>query len=185
MSDSCVPFDVELGNDGVRVSGLIERDSRGAPVITSLTVSCTTEHSMSQLVRRLRMGELIQQAVPQVPPDLSWFVPAGPPKGGRRPLTDDLLRAVAVAYLRETAYGQPSGALTRLAAEFGRPEETVRTWISRARARGWLGPGMRGCRGAEPGPRLRRATGCDTCHGAPPPGFTCDECGTTTTKEPT
>ena len=28
-------------------------------------------------------------------------------------------------------------------------------------------------------------TGCGTCHGTPPPGFTCDECGTTTTKEPT
>lgn len=30
---------------------------------------------------------------------------------------------------------------------------------------------------------LEPPTGCATCHGTPPPGFACTECGTTTTKE--
>ena len=153
MSDGRVPFEAEL-EEGVRVSGLVERDSRGAPVITSLTVSCTTEHNMGQLVRRLRMGELVQRSAVAPPPAALVAVPKGPPTGGRQPLDDDLLRRVAEAYLRETEPGQPPGAVGRLASEFGRPEETVRGWITRARTRGWLGPSRKGRRGAEPGPRL-------------------------------
>lgn len=30
---------------------------------------------------------------------------------------------------------------------------------------------------------LEPPTGCGICHGTPPPGFACTECGTTTTKE--
>lgn len=68
--------------------------------------------------------------------------------------TDELLERVARAYLRETEGGRPPGAMRRLADEFDRPEETVRSWVSRARTLGWLGPTSPGRRGAEPGLRL-------------------------------
>ncbi|MGV9707449.1 hypothetical protein [Streptomyces sp. NPDC003483] len=73
---------------------------------------------------------------------------------GRTPLTDDFLRDVAISYLRETAPGRPRGATRRLAETYGRPEETIRTWIGRARRAGWLGPSAKGRAGAEPGPKL-------------------------------
>ncbi|MGW1399271.1 hypothetical protein ACWCRF_11485 [Streptomyces sp. NPDC002405] len=69
-------------------------------------------------------------------------------------MTDALLRRVAEEYLKETAPGQPPRAWQRLAATFGRPSETVRTWVSRARKEGWLGQGVRGRPGAGPGYRL-------------------------------
>lgn len=153
MSDERVPFDAEP-EDGVRVSGFIERDSDGVPVITSLTVSCTTEHHMGKLLRRLRLSEMVQQAAALLPPTTGYAVPTGPATGGRGMLSDDLMRRVAEAYLREVAPGQPPGAMGRLAAEFGRPEETMRGWVARARTRGWLGPGRQGRRGTEPGARL-------------------------------
>lgn len=149
-----IAFQEAPTEDGVQVAGIIERDSKGAPVITSLTISCTPQHSIGQVVRQLRFGELIQRQFSGPPPASATRTPTGPPTGGRQPLTDDLLKSVAEAYLRETAYGQPPGAMKRLAAEFERPEETLRTWVGRARARGWLGPSRKGRRGAEPGPRL-------------------------------
>lgn len=69
-------------------------------------------------------------------------------------MTDTLLRRVAEEYLRVTAPDQPPRALERLAETFGRPQETVRTWVARARKAGWLGQGVRGRAGAGPGPRL-------------------------------
>lgn len=74
--------------------------------------------------------------------------------GGRTPLSDDLLLSVALAYLEETAPGKDRRVLKRLSERFDRPEETIRTWIARARKAGWLGPGSKGRPGAEPGPRL-------------------------------
>ncbi len=78
--------------------------------------------------------------------------------GGRTALSDELLRSVAVAYLFETSPGSPPGAVKRMAKQFGRPEETVRSWIARARKAEWLGPSVKGRAGAEPGPRLRDLT---------------------------
>jgi hypothetical protein len=153
MSEERVPFAAEP-EDGVHVSGFVERDSEGVPVITSLTVSCTADHHMGKLLRRLKLSEMVQQAAALLPPAAGYAVPTGPATGGRQMLSDDLMRRVAEAYLREVAPGQPPGAMRRLAAEFGRPEETMRTWVARARARGWLGPSRRGRRNAEPGPRL-------------------------------
>lgn len=75
-------------------------------------------------------------------------------RGGRAPMTDALLREVAMAYLRETAPGAAPGAVKRMAEHFGRPAETIRTWITRARRDGWLGPSTKGRAGAEPGARL-------------------------------
>jgi len=153
MSEERVPFEAEP-EDGVHVSGFVERDSEGVPVITSLTVSCTTEHHMGKLLRRLKLSQMVPQPAALLTPTTPYAAPTGPATGGRQMLSDDLMRRVAEAYLREAAPGQPPGAMGRLAAEFGRPEETMRTWVARARARGWLGPSRRGRRGAEPGPRL-------------------------------
>lgn len=69
-------------------------------------------------------------------------------------MTEALLRRVAEEYLRETEPGKPPNAGDRMAKTFGRPPETVRTWVSRARKQGWLGAGIRGRAGAGPGPRL-------------------------------
>jgi hypothetical protein len=96
-------------------------------------------------------SDLIRDAVDQAQP-----APAQPRRhhGGREPLTDDHLRDVAVTYLEETGPGKPKKPLERMAAKYDKPEETVRTWVARARKAGWLGPAMKGRAGSEPGPRL-------------------------------
>jgi transposase len=76
-----------------------------------------------------------------------------PRRGGRPPVTDSMLRWVAEAYLLETEEGKPH-PVARIAEKVGRPEETVRTWLARARREGWLSPGVRGRAGGEPGPKL-------------------------------
>ena len=153
MSGDRSAFEAEP-EEGVRVSGFVERDSAGVPVITSLTVSCTTEHHMGKLLRRLHLSDMAQPAAALLPPTTAYAEPVGPATGGRQMLGDDLMRQVAEAYLREAAPGRPPGAMARIASEFGRPEETVRTWVARARARGWLGPSKKGRRSVEPGPRF-------------------------------
>ncbi|MEU1518291.1 hypothetical protein ABZ490_40140 [Streptomyces sp. NPDC005811] len=107
-------------------------------------------------VARAHVALAVQAEVEPVvyPPSTS----SQPRSGGRGALSAELLRSVAVAYLAETAPGRPAGAVKRMAAEFERPEETVRSWISRARKAGWLGPSVKGRAGAEPGPRLRDLT---------------------------
>lgn len=75
-------------------------------------------------------------------------------RSGRAPLAQDLLRKVAMAYIDENAPGKPSGAMKRIAEEFGKPEQTVRNWVARARRDGWLGPSVKGRTGAEAGPKL-------------------------------
>ena len=147
MSGDRVPFTANP-EDGVHVSGFIERDSQGVAVITSLTVSCTTDTHMGKLLRRLKLSEMVQQSAALLPPVTEYVTPTGPATGGRQMLSDGLLRQVAEAYLREAAPGQPPGAVGRVASEFGRPEETVRKWVARARERGWLGPSRKGRRGA-------------------------------------
>lgn len=56
--------------------------------------------------------------------------------GGKPRVTDEQLRNLAEAYLAETAEGKPARPLARIAEQFGRPEETVRTWLARARKEG-------------------------------------------------
>lgn len=76
-------------------------------------------------------------------------------EGDRVSIDDELLREVAHRYWVYTGPGQPAGAIKRLAQDFQRPEETIRTWVARARREGWLGPSVKGRAGAEPGPKLR------------------------------
>lgn len=75
-------------------------------------------------------------------------------RGGKPRITDEQLRELAEAYLTETAEGKPARPLARIAEQFGRPEETVRTWLARARKEGWLAPAVKGRAGGEPGPKL-------------------------------
>ena len=75
-------------------------------------------------------------------------------RGGPPRLTDDRLQRLAEAYLRETAPGMPARPTVRLAAGFGAPEDTVRTWLARCRKDGWLTASVKGRAGGEPGPRL-------------------------------
>ena len=135
-----------------QITGQITRKPKGL-VITAMTI--TNTEITGHLFRRIRFGEILAAARTKIaPPTSSPVAPTEPRRPGRAPLTHELLRSVAEAYLRETAHGQPRGALRRMAAEFGRPEDTVNGWIKRARARGYLGPSVQGRAGAEPGPRL-------------------------------
>ena len=91
-------------------------------------------------------------AAPCAPPPINETRPR---RSGRAPLTQELLRDVAVAYIEENAPGKPVGAMKRIATRFGKPEETIRNWVTRARRDGWLGPSVKGRAGAAPGPLLR------------------------------
>jgi hypothetical protein len=90
-------------------------------------------------------------------------------RGGRPRVTDEQLRALAEAYLAETAEGMPARPVARIAEQLGRPEETVRTWLARARKEGWLAPGVKGRAGGEPGPRLLVARMADRLGVGPRP----------------
>jgi len=114
----------------------------------------------ASMLRKIPVGAILAErhteAAAQIParlPALSPDAPAGR-RGGRQPLRPELVREVALAYIEENAPGSPPGAMKRLAERFGKPEETVRNWVTRARRDGWLGPSTKGRAGAEPGPRL-------------------------------
>ncbi|MGV9281629.1 hypothetical protein [Streptomyces sp. NPDC003730] len=112
------------------------------------------------LMRQIPIGTILDYVRGRVSATLAEDLPGAPAaalavSAGRTAMTDDFLRDVSLAYLRETAPGQPQGATRRLAEAYGRPEQTIRTWVARARKEGWLGPSAKGRAGAEPGPRLR------------------------------
>lgn len=95
--------------------------------------------------------------------------PKSPRRGGRPRVTDEQLRALAEEYLAETAEGKPGRPVARIAEQLGRPEETVRTWLARARKEGWLAPGVKGRAGGEPGPKLLTARLADELELGPHP----------------
>ncbi|MEU9913150.1 hypothetical protein [Streptomyces sp. NPDC051001] len=148
-----------------RIEGDVIRTGQGLK-ITSITVDTDPESPVEitgTLMRQIPLGTVLDYVRGRVSatlaedlPDIQPTVQAVP--AGRTALTDDFLRDVAISYLRETAPGKPRGATRRLAETYGRPEETIRTWISRSRKAGWLGPSAKGRAGAERGPRLRDLT---------------------------
>lgn len=161
----CVPKSGEWS-----ATGTIARGPQGL-VISGLALQTAVENVSGitgSLLRRIQVGDILHVARAtiarasqdelQAPVEPEAATATKTRSGGRASLGDDLLRRVAVAYLAETAPGRPPGAVKRMAQEFHRPEETVRTWVARARQAGWLGPSVKGRAGAEPGPRLRDLT---------------------------
>lgn len=150
-------------------SGDLKRGESGL-VIAALTIHpdpASPSGVTGGLIRKVQVGELLSAIRAKMTSDTVdriadsgqvRFIPeeetAPARRGGRAALTDDLLRDIAATYLVETGSGMPPGALKRMAEQFDRPEETIRTWVARARRDGWLGPSVKGRAGAEPGPRL-------------------------------
>ncbi|MFC8408554.1 hypothetical protein ACFUG9_34065 [Streptomyces griseoincarnatus] len=146
--------DITRGSQGLVISRL-ELQSQD-PAGNGITAS---------LLRRMQIGDILHtaravtaRAAQSDDAPAMEYPPRRTRSGGRSALSDELLRSVAVSYLGETAPGRPAGAVKRMAKEFDRPEETVRSWIARARKAGWLGPSVKGRAGAEPGPLLRDLT---------------------------
>ncbi|MEU0971331.1 hypothetical protein ABZ357_40215 [Streptomyces sp. NPDC005917] len=149
--------------------GDVTRGAQGLVIsrIELQAVDPTGNGITASLLRRVQVGDILHlaRATTARAAQSAWSAAAmleyperRPRSGGRSALSDELLRSVAVAYLAETAPGRPAGAVKRMASEFDRPEETVRSWVARARKAGWLGPSVKGRAGAEPGPRLRNLT---------------------------
>ncbi len=145
--------------------GTVRRGENGL-TISRLEISPDNGDISIRVLRSIPLGELLGRLRESVPAPIGQVTASVASSractcahrhGGRTPLTDDHLRSVAVAYLEETGPGKGRGALQRVVARFDRPEGTVRTWLRMARREGWLGPGMQGRAGAEPGPRLRAA----------------------------
>lgn len=154
-----------ISDEGWGVVGKLVHTGRG-PVISELTISGSPgvddddlQPITSTVLRRIPTGEILASALAVFTgtTDFEVVVPeADRRQPGRQPLSDDLLQAVAEAYLRETAPGMPRGAIGRLAEAFDKPSPTISRWVMRARTDGWLGPAIPGREGAEPGPRLKR-----------------------------
>lgn len=144
-----------------RIFGDIYRTEHGLKV-TRIEVDTPPESPVEitgTLMRQIPIGTFLDYVRGRVSATLAQDlqdVPAATMavSAGRTAMTDDFLRDVALSYLRETAPGKPHGATGRLAEAYGRPEQTIRTWIARARKEGWLGASAKGRAGAEPGPRL-------------------------------
>lgn len=144
------------------ISGDIYRTERGLKV-TRIEVETDPDSPVEitgTLMRQIPIGTFLDHVRGRVSATLAEDLPDAPAaamavSAGRTAMTDSFLRDVALSYLRETAPGKPQGATRRLAEAYGRPEQTIRTWIARARKEGWLGPSAKGRAGAEPGPRLQ------------------------------
>lgn len=170
QGDIVATFECRPTSDEWSATGDVSRGAQGL-VISRLELTASQSVSggiTGSLLRRIQVGDILHVARAHVSLAVARSDTGAPAEeqqgagktrsGGRTGLSDDLLRSVAIAYLAETAPGRPSGAVKRMAKEFERPDETVRTWIARARRDGWLGPSVKGRAGAEPGPRLRDLT---------------------------
>lgn len=151
-----------------RIKGDVFRTGHGLK-ITSITVDTDPDSPLEitgTLMRQIPLGTLLDYVRGRISATLTEDLPDTPATAaavpaGRTALTDDFLRDVALSYLRETAPGKQRGAIRRMAESYGRPEETIRTWISRSRKAGFLGPSAKGRAGAEPGPLLRDLSSAD------------------------
>lgn len=161
-------FECVTDSDWV-VSGDVTRGPFGL-VITRLEVRRPGDSTgvTSSLLRKIPVGEILAAVQTEIAAELMrrggegeafsatlTLMNTEPARtSGRAPLSPQLLREVALAYIAENGPGKGPGAMTRLAEKFDKPEETVRRWVKRARSDGWLGPGAKGRAGAEPGPKL-------------------------------
>lgn len=177
LTFTCKSEEIEFAGDVSRGDAglVISRVEARAPMPRGIT---------QQLARKVPIHDVLAEARAHIAQRDTAALAAVkftvPVTSGRTIVTDDLLKAVALVYLEETAPGKERGSLDRMVARFGRPEGTVRTWLKRARSEGWLGPGFTGRVGAEPGPRLLGMLTRPCCFGQPPAGYTCNTCGATT-----
>lgn len=155
-------FTYDSGEDW-GATGQLVRTRKGI-VISELTVTGFTEADKepkpitSGVLRSVPTGEIVAAALESgflAHPEAAPATPrSSKPQPGRQPLSEELMRSVAEAYLAETAPGKPRGAIKRLAEQFGKPGPTISRWVMRAREDGWLGPAVPGREGATPGRRL-------------------------------
>lgn len=151
-----------------RLEGEVTRGAHGL-AITELTIAPDPELAggiTGALMRDIPIGALLDYVRDQVTRTTTSVLGsvaaeagAAQRRGGRQAISDQLLREVAMLYLDETGPGKAAGAVARIAERYGRPEETIRTWLARSRKAGWLGPSKKGKAGADPGPRLIEETG--------------------------
>lgn len=143
----------------IEATGDISRGEAGL-VITRIEVLAPMPMGLThKLLQRIPLGDVLAAARADINYQIEQSIiaadrPQEPLPPGRILVTDDLLRQVARAYLEETGPGKDRAVLDRLVERLGRPKGTIRTWIARARAEGWLGPAVQGRVGAEPGPKL-------------------------------
>jgi transposase len=139
------------------VSGDISRGEAGL-VVSRVEITAQSPVGLTHRLLRLPLGEVLAQARVDVARSETEAgtrpTAEAPIPPGRVLMTDDLLRRVAITYLEETESGGNRAVLQRMADRLGRSRGTVRTWLGRAREEGWLGPGVQGRPGAEPGPKL-------------------------------
>lgn len=154
----------EAGGDAT-VTGDVSQGPSGLTV-TRAEVSVAGPSGITRdLLRSMPLGDVVAHARAymrkreQLPPSITASAGEARVTSGRTPMTDDLLREVALAFIRETGPGKGRGATQRMMDHFGRPQGTVQTWIKRARKEGWLAPGPPGRMGAEMGPKLRSWVG--------------------------
>lgn len=151
---------VSRGDSGL----VVTRVSVAAPPPSGVTQRSLRDTPLADILKKIRAHVAWEEARRQgtraflgQEPAPGLFEPGDtqiPQTSGRTPMTDELLRQVALAFLEETGPGKDKRAIRRMAERFDRPEGTLRTWIARARKEGWLGPGSKGRIGAEPGPKL-------------------------------
>jgi hypothetical protein len=94
---------------------------------------------------------------------------------GRPPRTDDEYQRIARSYLaklaaRAEANRTTEGIVAEIAADEGKPKNTIRGWIYGARQRGFLTKSIPGHAGATPGARLLLQTPIPGRAGAERPG---------------
>lgn len=153
-----------VSRDGWTARGMLGYAAQGGLYLQSITVDAPPgERVTAKMLRELPLTDILAEArgtdfiVEATLAELSEPIPdaAAEAKGpGRTPLSDDLLRDVALGYLDQTAPGMGRGAVKRLAERMGVDQKTMSRYVWRARQNGWLGPALQGREGSEPGPRL-------------------------------
>lgn len=171
----------EYADDDRTVVGEVVRTAAGL-VVSQVKISTALPGGVTHaMLRKVPLGEILAQARSQAELAATATHPIRIPPQRHTVMTDEVLRDVARVYIEECAAGG-RGVIGRMQERFERPQGTIVTWVSRARREGWLGPGVRGRLGAEPGPKLTawisRMQDCENCQGKPPTGFACQACGT-------
>lgn len=159
LQDAGVVLTFGWFDDGLEVSGDVSRGASGLMISRVEVTSPAPKGITHQLLRKAPLGDILATArayLARQETVLSVVTEAPSPskRAQHTPMTDDLLRRVAMAYLEETGPGKDRAAITRMEQRFDRPRGTILTWVNRARKEGWLGPAVRGRMGSEPGPKL-------------------------------